>query len=252
MLEQLLEKLGFNEKEIEVYLEVMLRGKTTPAAVSRAVGINRATVYSVAKNLIQKGVISEDLAGKMKYLVAQPPEELKRMVEREKRTIERKGSVAEEAVAELASIPTGVQYAVPRMRFIEEEGVEDMLYRQTPIWNQSMLRSKETTLWGFQDDTFVTHYADWIDWYWREAPAEIDLKLLSNESKVEEVMEEKQYVRRHIRFWDNRGEFTASTWVLGEYIVMIYTHERPFYAIELCNQVMAANMRMLFKRLWEK
>jgi hypothetical protein len=58
--------------------------------------------------------------------------------------------------------------------------------------------------------------------------------------------------RRIVRFWDRPEEFNATTWVVGEYILMIYTREKPFYLIEIYNAVLADNMRSLFKGLWEE
>jgi hypothetical protein len=78
------------------------------------------------------------------------------------------------------------------------------------------------------------------------------VKLLSNESNVEKKMAVKKLNQREIRFWKKDADFTASLWVIGEYIVMIYTRERPFYLIEIHNSVLAHNTREVFKNLWKE
>ena len=79
MLQQLLKQLEFSEKESQVYLAVLAQGKILPVDVAKITNINRATVYSVAKELIKKGVIAEDLGGKARYLVALPPKDLDKL-----------------------------------------------------------------------------------------------------------------------------------------------------------------------------
>lgn len=253
MISDTLGKLGFQEKEINVYLEVLRRGKTTPAAVAKATGINRATVYSVSKSLLERGVMTEDLAGKSLYLVAKPAEDLTSMIERASKELDRKKRLVHDAIDELAQLPTSTQYSVPQIRFIEEENIDEHMTKQIPAWNASILKvDPDKRWWGFQDHTFVEHYKQWILDYWKVAPEEIDLRLLSNESKIEEEMKKEELDRRQIRFWDKSKDFSATTWAIGEYIIMIYTRERPFYLIEIFNPVFAENQRQIFKNLWSE
>ena len=65
MINELLTQLGFGEKEIKVYLTLLQHGKLSPASLAKIVGLNRSTVYSVAKELKEKGVIAEDLGGQV-------------------------------------------------------------------------------------------------------------------------------------------------------------------------------------------
>ncbi len=45
--------------------------------------------------------------------------------------------------------------------------------------------------------------------------------------------------------------FTANTWVCGDYLILISTHQRPFYLIEIHDAMLAYNIRELFKKLWD-
>ena len=252
MIEQTLTKLDFNTKEITIFLEILRRGKVTPASLSKATGINRGTVYSVAKTLLEKGVITEDLGGKSTYFVALPPEDLKVLIEKEEKELKKKKRLVWQAIDELAELPLNTQYAVPKIRFIEDENVGDFLYKQSSIWSESIMKKDPSkTWWGFQDHTLAEYFEEWIDWFWTQAPEELEINLLSNESDIEEKMKAKPLSRRHIAFWKESMDFTANTWIVGEYIVMIYTRERPFYLIEIHNAVLAHNMREIFKTIWK-
>jgi sugar-specific transcriptional regulator TrmB len=251
MIEQTLGELGLNKKETAVYLEVLKRGKTTPARVSISTGVNRATVYSVAKSLIKKGIVAGDLGGKTLYLTALPPKELSVLTLRDKKALLEKESLIKKAIGELSALPMNTQYAVPTIRFIVEEDLEEYLHKRTETWNKSMAQGN-AGCFGFQDHTFVEHFEKWID-DWAKLPSTqgLDVRLFSNTSPVEQKMEQKQYKERQIKFWEKGENFTSTLWVPGEYIVMIYTRERPFYLIEIHNAVMAHNLREVFKNLWD-
>jgi hypothetical protein len=45
--------------------------------------------------------------------------------------------------------------------------------------------------------------------------------------------------------------FSATTWVTGEYVIMLYTQQHPHYLIEIHDARFSQNMRELFKQLWE-
>lgn len=255
MIEDNLKALGFGEKEIEVYLAVLSRGKTTPARVASDTGINRPTVYATAKTLVEKGVLSEDLAGPTKYLVAEPIEAIVSMIEREKIGLSKKLELAKQVQSELAELGGAKQFSIPKIKFIEERNINDYLYKQSPIWTADILRNK-TYYYGFQDHTFVEHYQEWIDWYWTHMDERVELRLLSNESDIEKRMEGK-HERRKIRFWPGKsagnelsGNFDSTIWIMGDYIAMIVTRDKPRYLVEIHDAVMARNLRKIFEGIW--
>jgi len=65
-------------------------------------------------------------------------------------------------------------------------------------------------------------------------------------------MVEKQYARRKMKFWSDAKQFTASTWVCGDYVIMIVTNQQPHYLVEIYDATFAHNMREVFKGLWKK
>ncbi len=248
MIESLLEKLGLNKKEIAVFLTVIEQGKITHTAVARITRINRTTVYSVAKELIAKGLIKEDIGGSTSYLTALPPEDLEYIISREEKALELKKRNLRELITELKPLANNAKYNAPKIHFVDERMLEDYLYEQTATWNQSALEH-DSTWWGFQDKTFVKHYEAWIDWFWEKAaPQNIQLKVLSNESA--EAIKQKQFARRHISAWDNSEEFTATTWIAGDYVINLITSTRPHYLVDMRDPVLAQNLRTVFKKIW--
>lgn len=250
MSHQILTKLGFTEKEIEVYLTLLQYGKMAPAEIAKLTRISRPTVYSVAKELIKKGVVLEDLGGASRTLIAKKPQDLAILTNREQKALDEKKKIVQSAIEELGRIAQNTKYAIPKIVFIPEEELNNYLYKQTATWNES-INATDGIYWGFQDNTLVDHYQEWIDWYWQQ-PGKIPIvKLLSNASDTELRMDIKAYKKRNVRFWSESGAFTATTWVMGDYVTMIVTNQRPHYLIEIHDAMMAQNLRQLFKGIWK-
>ncbi len=250
MLEKTLNQLGLGSKEIAVYKLILEYGKIAPALLSRLAKINRTTVYSVAKELKDKGLIIEDLGGKTLYYLPSREQELEKLVKVEHEKIEQKEKSIRELQEFIKNTPESKTYSIPKIRFIDEADIEDYLYDAVPKWNKSILAT-DPTWWGFQDHTFVEEFKDWIIWYWKNAPKEIDLKLFSNDKDIEKRMEKEKITRRKIRFWKGERDFTATQWIIGSYIIMIVTTQKPYYLVEIHDSVLAHNMRTLFKQMWK-
>lgn len=251
-LNETLKNLGLNEKQISVYLTVLQQGKISPANVAKITRINRTTVYSVAKELAEKGYISEDLGGTNSYLVAVPPDDLKYVIQKEEKKLETKKTLLEAAIRDLQSFTKNTKYSIPRITFVQEEDLETYLYKRSDEWHASIMKY-DGILWGFQDHTFAENYEKWIDWEWQiGGPKDLRLRLFSNESKIEEKNKGKGYNRRQIKYWKKGNTFTASVWVHGDYLILVATRERPHYLVEIYDVLLAHNMRVFFQGIWDE
>lgn len=252
MKEKLL-KIGLNQTEIDIYLTLLEHSRLTPANISKITGINRTTVYAATSELLKKGVIEEDLSGKTKYYISLPPERLKDYTKRKISELKKQESIIHSLIPELELLPKSETYSIPKVQFIEGKDIEDFLYKKTPVWEQSMRDINEKTWWGFQDHTFVEDekYLKWIIWYWKQSAGDIDLKLFTNQSEIEEEMKAKNLPERQMKLWSG-DNFTSTQLVMGEYVVSIVTREKNHYLVQIRDRVLANSIRNLTKRLWAK
>ena len=251
MLKISLKNLGLTEKEVAVYLEVLKSGRTSPTEVARKTKINRTTVYSVAKELVKKGFILEDLSGQASSLVAVSPQDLKFLIQKEEKQLEQKKKSIAQMIEELQGLTKNAQYAIPKITFIQEEDLEDYLYKRSDEWHASIMKH-DGILWGFQDHTFAEHYEKWIDWEWQiGGPKNLRLHIFSNKSGIEEKNKGKGYERRQIKYWPKPEEFTGTVWVHGDYLILVQTRQRPHYLVEIYDSLLAENMRKFFSGVWE-
>jgi predicted DNA-binding transcriptional regulator len=248
-MEEKLQKLGFSKTEAEIYLYILSQGRVSPAIVSKDTGIKRPTVYAAASELVRKGVVTEDLGGRSKYLTASP-NDLEKLVIAEKQRVLEEEVLVDSLLPELKALSQSAQSPIPRIRYVRESDLKDFFYKQTSVWNQSMLDTRETSWWGYNsiDLTEQKFVREWIDHYWRTSPKKIDLHLFSPEHEGEKKIQKIDYGRRHIKYWNE--EHHASQWILGDYIVTLVTNQKPQYSIQIKDRLMAESLRRIYRRLW--
>lgn len=246
-----LKKLGLNNKEIEIYLTLIKKGSTSPTDLAKITKINRATIYSSAKNLQNKGLIIEDVSGAKTVFTPAPATQLEQIIKRGERELEEKKNTINDIVEELNIITSEKKYSVPKIRFVDESNLENFIRENMEKWIQSM-RKSDSTWWGTQDHTFSESFTEFNEWYWkRPYVGGIKMHLVTNEADIEKILEKRyQKNERDVRFTDSM-KFTSSVWVGGEYLIMIVTRNRPFYLFEIHDAALADNMREVFKNVWK-
>lgn len=249
---KLLEPLGLTISEFALYQAILKAGNLSPAALAKAAGLKRTTAYSVARSLIEKGLIVEDATRRPRVFAPASAEQILGIIERDRTQLAEREHSFERLAGELSKLSAKNSYPVPTVRFIEESKLHDFLHKQAPVWDASAVEITEATWWGFQDHTFVENYGDWITWYWERWDERVDLNLLSNRAPAEvEFSKKNRYDgRRNIKFWGEATDFLSTTWIVGDYLIMINTRSKPFYAVEIHDKLMAHDQREVFKNLW--
>ncbi|MDB5204536.1 MAG: hypothetical protein JWP09_564 [Candidatus Taylorbacteria bacterium] len=250
MLETILNKLNLGEKEIVIFKLLIEYGKLSASSLCRLSGIRRTTVYSVLKELDTKGLISEDGTKTTAYFSPVTQNELDLIIDKESKKLEEKKNTISELRNILKQNVGSKYHTVPKVKFIEEEGIEPYLSEATKKWYESM-GSANTIWYGFQDASLVGKYEKWIDWSWKIAPEEMSLKLITNYDEIEEKMKNKKYAHRRKLKKLEKTEFTATEWVIGNYVIYLQTSLKPYSLVEIHDAVLAHNTRELFKLFWK-
>ena len=253
MITDLLLKYGLSDKEIAIYIALVQRGKATATELSRITKINRTTIYSVCKELTDKGFINEDTSKATSEFIPLPPQDLKTLIAREEQHLQHRRNLIDQLIPELFSISKSTIYSPPKILFKSEDEFEEYLYQQTPVWTESIMKT-DGIWWGFQDTSFVEHYDKYIDWHWDQPiTAKMGLKIITTtlKAEVQHNAKERWPERRKIKTWPKAIDFTATTWVLGDYVVMAFTDRKPHYLIEIYDKAIAQNNRTLFKGIWD-
>lgn len=248
MKENLLTSLGVSENEIKIYKALLKTREASPSTLAKITGIKRTTAYHTASMLTDKGLLIEDSTKSPKVFSLATPEHIQELVDGERIKFNKKEKILKEIASELSRVTASESYAVPQIRFVEEEKLEQFFRKEISQWNESAI-NKKVDLWGFQDHTFADNYLKEIDLYWKKTKNRLSVNLLSNESDIEKKLKGK-YKGRNIKFWNKTNNFLSTTWIAGDYVIMINTRKYPFYLVEICDVTLANDMREVFKNLW--
>jgi sugar-specific transcriptional regulator TrmB len=252
-INQTLKKLGLNDKEIQVYLTLLKNGQTKPSVLAPLTKLKRASLYHLAKGVLAKGLIAEDFGGKTLQFIPLPPTSLEQMAKQARRELADKENLIKKAIGEISLISASKAYPVPKIRFIEENNLEKFLFDNLVKWQQESINS-DGVWWGFQDHTFIENFEKWISASWQTKESKNEhyrAQVFTNESQIEEKIKYRYpKQKRNVRFLKEQT-FTATLWVCGDYLIIIATQQHPFYAFEIHDQLLANNMKTMFKKLWE-
>ena len=111
MIEQILKKNGFTEKEAKIYLAVLEVGEATVGWIASKTRLKRSTVYTVLEEMIQRGILSVQARKGIKRIAALPPQVL---IERFRHAV----ALAENTLPALLEMAYSSPLK-PRVRFLE-------------------------------------------------------------------------------------------------------------------------------------
>ena len=94
----------------------------------------------------------------------------------------------------------------------------------------------------------MEQYLPWLNHNWADIKKDEKIYLLSNASEIENNLW-NAVKNREIRVLDEQY-FDSTTWICGEYMIIINTHDTPHNALMIKNKIISKNMRNLFRTLW--
>ena len=250
MDQKLLADLGLNTGEAKIYSAVVKSGEVAPAPLAKAAGTKRTTAYAIAHSLVEKGLLIENATKRPRTFSLTPPSEIKNIITQERRRFGEREKLLERFASELSRTQSEKTYPVPKIRFVEENKVEQFQLVEIPKWQKSVA-TRDKTWWGFQDHAWVEKYGHLIREYWKDVPSDVSLKFLSNQEDLStELKLKNKFPRRTIKYWNKATNFLSSLWIAGDYVVIVNTRRKPHYLVEIHDETLANDLREVFKNLW--
>src|SRR3989338_7146646 len=86
-LKSILQEIGLNNKEAEVYLAMLKSGEETASRISQIAELNRITTYTILKSLGEKGFCSSYDKNNVQYFKPTKPEQILGLLEEKKKKL---------------------------------------------------------------------------------------------------------------------------------------------------------------------
>ena len=130
---KVLENLGLTKGEIKVYFALLELGNSTAGPITNKSKVSPSKVYDILNRLIEKGIVSYIVKGKVKYFNAASPERLLTFIEKRKEELNENEEKIREMLPQL-KLKAGKREQKAEI-FEGIRGIKtffDMVYSETP------------------------------------------------------------------------------------------------------------------------
>lgn len=244
MLNQL-KNLGLSDNESKVYLAMLELGPATVLEISAKAGVNRPTTYVQIESLKKMGLASTQVKGKKQLFIAESPDQLEFIIEREKRELEQKKEELEKLLPELTAL-FNVSSDKPQVRFFE--GKEGLMKMQ-----DEFLKTKAEEVLSFSTDeilkVFPAHPQDYTP---RRVKKGIRARLIYTSGKGPILGEHDQKMLRDAKYVSPQEFPFKSDIAIYDDNISISALEGKLVGIIITHRALADSFKALFELLWSR
>jgi len=232
---EILEKIGLDKKEIQVYLALLKFGEITASRVSKETNIDRATCYRYLDSLISKGFVSYVVKENIKYFQAAHPDKILK-------DLKEKQEEYKKILPDLVGL-TNLPKKETRVEvFKGKEGIKTVL--------RMLLRNKKNQLVlgdeGHAQEILPIFFEQFI----RDcSKLKIKEKILCSE-EVKKKIKKFDYKYSETRGLENREIIPTTTLIFDEGIIL-FNWVEPYEAVVITNKDIAKSYSDYFNILWK-
>lgn len=185
MLQDDLEKIGLDKKEMQVYLALLELGEANIGQIAKKSTVKRTTVYDVLEALKNKGLLGMTTKKKKVLYFAENPEKLERQIEEKRKIIQK-------VLPELLSIANRMEKK-PKIKFYEGTAGIKEVYEDT-------LKYPDQELLAWATDDALKYFDAQYLWH-QYVPARVKNRIWERTivPDNEQMRHIKSYDEKHLR-----------------------------------------------------
>jgi len=229
-IKKTLKSVGLTKNEISVYLALLKLGSSRVGIISKEAQTNRSYTYDALKKLLEKGLVSYALIGKMKYFRSVSPKRLISLLKEREDDISEimphlKGLYKQQETDSNIRLYHGIKGVQTVLMNIVEEGKTNHVFGSEAQVYQRM-------------PTFAKHFVK-----------ELESKKIKIKHIVRRGIKVKPSKTTELRFIPKKRKYPVATNIFGDKIVIIIWSEVP-EAVLIHNKAAAESYRNYFDMLW--
>lgn len=239
-----LKNLGLSDNEARVYVAMLELGSATVLEISAKAGVNRPTTYVQIESLKRLGLVSTQIKGKKQLFIAESPEQLEFVIEREKKAVEQKKEELQAVLPELINL-FNLAGEKPQVRFLE--GKEGLMKMQ-----DELLKSKTKEVVGFTaTESVLRIFPDHVQNYAsRRVRQGIRSKVIYTDARGPVLEKNDEKMLREAKYVSpEQFPFKSDVTIYGDNIA-ISALEGKVVGVIITHKELADSFRALFNLIW--
>ncbi len=228
---EILKDLGFEEREIKIYLALIRIGDSPALKISKEIGIDRTTTYDILERLIGRGIVSSYIKNKSKHFSALAPEKLLTY-------FREKYSSLENILPELNKISNQTPEIIKCELFYGKEGLKS-------VGKDIVNNAKEYRVIGIRKE-----YEEILGYFNEQAILKLDQFKAKEFAIVEKNAKFMKLKNGEYRYLDKKLISPVTTLIYRNKVVFFIWKE-PYYAVSIENEQLAKSQTEHFNFLWK-
>ncbi len=234
-----LQKLGFNQKEQDVYFALLQLEKATANEIAYKSKVKRPTTYDILYRLVSEGFAAKVLENDKMKFVARPPENLLEIIENRKRELKAD-------LPELLSI-YNTKANKPKVAYFEGLDGVIQLYEDTLL----TLKSGDEIVAYFCDYEIPEHNKYMHDYVLRRAAKGIRARGIGQDKpKIREFIKENKKQLRTSKLVSEKEYHLKNEINIYANKVIIITFKPELFGILIESKEVADTQRAIFEMAW--
>lgn len=240
MMEVLLETLGFNKKEIKVYLALLELGTTPAANIARKLEMPKSTILFLLDRLAAQGYVEKTQRHHTQYFLADPS----LLRKAKQKSLEIQNEALEKVVPLLQEMKNPYS-SRPQVTFFEGVGGCKNLYRK-------MLDSQGDILeFGIHKDLEEKMGSDFMDQFIIDRVEKgILLRAISSPNVIDKALSKLDQSHLRVQKFLSPDQETYSSIAIYEEKVMLLNLRHDAFGILIESAEVSQTLRTIFEALW--
>ncbi len=246
---KILEEIGLEKAEIQVYLALLELGTITTGPLIEKSKVPSSRIYTVLQQLIEKGLVSHTTSKNTKYFQAASPEQLKEVIQIQKNKLTKKEKALSPIIKELKQKFTQTQTQQKEQKTQTFEGIKGI---KTALENVLNILNKGDTFIVFGAPRIGNErlHAYFNDFHKRRAKKGINYKVLYDYDAKEFGEERKKYKLTKVKYLKKGMNTPSVFWLFKDYVALIVFSEEPI-ALVIKNKQISESFIAYFDYMWQ-
>lgn len=229
MLEKL-QKIGFTEKESQVYTELVKLGKSSANIIAKKIGAHRTVVYNILQQLVEKGYVNYVIENNKRiFSISSPQSILSQIKEKE--------NLANDLIKEISSYKA-IQHSTNKVEVYE--GIDGMRIIHDDIKKSKHIKILNATGLVFEKLKFSAKHIvnEMFEGH----------KIIAVQSMKKRPL--SKYKKFNIKYLPKNAENYATTFIFDGKIIIQILKDKPFI-IKIENKEIYEGYSKNFDLLWK-